>query len=116
MVGQLLSLGISPDIRGSDCPRSAHLHEAARNNNIEVAQLLITHKADIKARDEYNRMSLHWAARNNSTEVAQFLITHKADIEARDKYNQPPLDVAGNSYRNTKSVIRLLMKHTANTS
>ena len=83
MVGQLLSLGVSPDIRGSDCPRSAHLHEAARNNN---------------------------------TEVAQLLITHKADIEARDKYNQTPLDVAGNSYRNTKSVICLLMKHTANTS
>ena len=51
------------------------LHQAAFNNRTEVAQLLITHKADIEARDGLNQTPLHQAAFNNGTEVAQLLIT-----------------------------------------
>ena len=86
------------------------------NNSKEVAQLLITHEADIEARNKYNRTPLYEAAWNNSKEVAQLLITHEADIEARDKYNQTPVDVARKSWRNTEAVIRLLMEHAENTS
>ena len=82
----------------------------------EVALLLITHKADIEARNKYNSSPLHSAALNNSTEVAKLLIIHKADIEARNKYNRTPLEVARNSYKDTKAVIGLLLKHAANIS
>ena len=92
------------------------LHLAARYNSTQIAQLLITHKADIEARDEDNNTPLHLAARYNCTEIAQLLITHKADIEARDKYNCTPVEKARNSWRNTEAVIRLLMKHGANNS
>ena len=67
-VGRLLSLGFSPDVRSSDIYNRTPLHLAAINNSTEVAQLLITHKADIEARGRDNQTALHRAAENNSTE------------------------------------------------
>ena len=94
IVSRLLSLGVSPDVRGSGFFNQTALQVAASNNSKEAAQLLITHKADIEARDEDNKTPLFAAAFSNSTEVARLLITHKADIEARDKYNEKPLFAA----------------------
>ena len=94
IVSRLLSLGVSPDVRDSGFFNQAALQVAAFNNSKEAAQLLITHKADIEARDEDNKTPLFAAAFSNSTEVARLLITHKADIEARDKYNEKPLFAA----------------------
>ena len=54
MVGRLLSLGVSPDVRSNDVFIHTPLHYTALNNSTEIAQLLITHKADIEARDKYN--------------------------------------------------------------
>ena len=115
-VGRLLSLGVSPDFCISDIINRHSLHVAAIKNSTEIARLLITHKANIEARDKYNQTPLFVTAIYNSTEVVQLLIAHKADIEARDKDNLTPLDVARNSSKNTESVIGLLMKHTANPS
>ena len=111
MVGRLLFSGISTDVRNNNEYNHTPLHLAAYNNNTEVAQLLITHKADIEARDEYNRTPLHLAAWANSTEVAQLLITHKADIEARDKYNNTPLHLAAEN--NSTEIAQLLITHKA---
>ena len=94
IVARLLSLGVSPDVRSCGFLNQTALHEAALNNSKEVAQLLITHEADIEARDKGNETPLFAAAYNDSKEVAQLLITHEADIEARDKDNQTPLFVA----------------------
>ena len=94
IVSRLLSLGVSPEVRDSGFFNQAALQVAAFNNSKEAAQLLITHKADIEARDEDNKTPLFAAAFSNSTEVARLLITHKADIEARDKYNEKPLFAA----------------------
>ena len=59
MVGRLLSLGISPDADSSDIFNRTPLHLAVLKDSTEIAQLLITHKADIEARGEYNRTPLH---------------------------------------------------------
>ena len=67
-------------------------HLCIWQQHTEIAQLLITHKADIEARDEYNNTPLHGSWQlvikqpSDSTEIAQLLIAHKADIEARDEY------------------------------
>ena len=57
------------------------LHAAARYNRTEVAQLTITHVADIEARDEYNQTPLD-VARNiwsNTESVIGLLIKHTAN-------------------------------------
>ena len=60
MVGWLLSHGFSANVHDKDSFFfETPLHVAARNNNTEVAQLLITHKADIEARDRFNQTPLH---------------------------------------------------------
>ena len=41
------------------------LHEPAINNSTDFVQLLITHKADLEARDKDNRTALHEAALKN---------------------------------------------------
>ena len=135
MVAWLLSSGVSPDVRNSnDIFNRTSLHEAAINNSTEVAQLLITHKADIEARDKDNRTPIQ---RYNSTEVAQLLITHKADIKqgmntmkrlftrlhlttaqllithkadiaARNEYNETPIHQA---FNNSTEVAQLLITH-----
>ena len=73
--------------------------------------MLITHKADVEARNEFNSTPLHLAADQNSTEVAQLLITHKADIEARDEDNNTPLHLA--ACNSSTEVAQLLITHKA---
>lgn len=80
-IARLLSLGVSPDARGSG--KKTPLHYAALSNNTEMAQLLLQHNGNIEARDEENQTPLHNAALQNSTEVAQLLLKHNADIKAR---------------------------------
>ena len=72
---------------------------------------MITHKADIEARDEENQTPLHDAALKNSTEVAQLLIAHKADIEARTSFNQTALHFAAENF--STEVTLLLISHKA---
>ena len=111
MVGRLLLSGVSINVRTNDKYKTTPLHLAAGYNRSEIAQLLITHKADIEARDEYNNTPLHLAASNNSTEIAQLLITHKADIEARDEYNDTLLHRAARY--NSTEIAQLLITHKA---
>ena len=105
IVSRLLSLGVSPDVRDSGFFNQTALQVAAFNNSKEAAQLLITHKADIEARDEDNKT--FWAAYGNSKVVAQSLIIHIARMEARDKYIETPLFWA--AYGNSKEVAQLLI-------
>ena len=111
MVGRLLLSGVSINVRANVIYNNTPLHLAARYNRTEIAQLLITHKADIEARNEYNNTPLHLAARYNSTEIAQLLITHKADIEARDEDNNTPLHLAAEN--NSTEIAQLLIAHKA---
>ena len=111
IVSRLLSLGVSPDVRDSGFFNQTALQVAAFNNSKEVAQLLITHKADIEARDEDNKTPLFAAAFSYSTEVAQLLINHKADIEARDEDNKTPLFAV--AFSNSTEVAQLLITHKA---
>ena len=72
-IERLLLLGVSADVRGG-LLNTTPLHIVAHRNSVQVAQVLLEHDPDIKARDEDNRTPLHFAARNNSTEVAQLLL------------------------------------------
>ena len=69
---------------------SAPLHDAARKNSLEVAQVLLAHGADVNARDHHETAPLHVAARNNSLEGAQVLLAHGADVNARGQVSLKP--------------------------
>ena len=60
------------------------LHEAARDNSLDVASLLIDRGADIEAKDPYGYTLLHWAALNKSLDMARLLIEHDANTDGID--------------------------------
>ena len=70
------------------------LHDAAWNNSLDVATLLIEQGADIEAKDKNDRTPLHVAAESNSLDVATLLIDLGADIEANNEHGETPLHLA----------------------
>ena len=83
---------------------------SAAQNQPETAQILLSHKADIKARDANGQTALHWAARYGYEKLAELLLAHGADINARDANGRSPLFLAVNS---SKEIVELLLTHQA---
>ena len=74
-----------------------------------MVELLLTHKADIRAKDNAGRTPLHEAILTGDKDVVELLLAHKANINAKDKEGGTPLHWAvghGNIV-----VVRLLLAH-----
>ena len=110
-VKKLISKRVSLNFHGGSL-NVTPLHYAASTNNAKLAELLITNKADIDARDEDNQTPLHTAAYNNSSEVAEVLLK-KIKLQSKEcrwrdssshcHYRQ--------QQRSDKSVIKLWSRH-----
>ncbi|EAX97026.1 hypothetical protein TVAG_315280 [Trichomonas vaginalis G3] len=59
-------------------------------NSIEIAELLISHGANINEKDEDGKTALHFAAYYNSKEIAELLISNGANI------NEKIITISGN--------------------
>lgn len=80
-----------------------------------IAEILIAHKANVMARDNYGETPLHAAALWGSDTVASTLLKHGADIEAQDKRGFTPLFMAALGSGKTKSAtFNFLRTHNAN--
>ena len=64
------------------------------NGNIDVADLLITEKADLEIRDKDKQTPLHIAAKCKDSEIAALLVSEGADVAARDYEHQTPVQLA----------------------
>ncbi len=87
------------------------LHFAALSNAYEVAELLISHGADVDPKGKDAWAPLHSAAFSNAYEVAELLISHGADVNPKDKDARAPLYSAALS--NAYKVAELLISHEA---
>ena len=57
------------------------LHMAAWNNQLEMAEFLISTNAQVNAQDQYYRTPLHFAASNpDANKLAELLIKHSAEL------------------------------------
>ena len=70
------------------------LHIAAKLNDVDFIDLLISKQADVNACDVHNETPLHFAVRNSNLEAADLLIKNGADISAQDIYKFTPLHYA----------------------
>jgi ankyrin repeat protein len=59
--------------------------------NIEAAQLLIEHGADINQPGKYGDAALHFFAARDDTSMAEFLISRGADVNVRGARGETPL-------------------------
>ena len=71
------------------------LHRVTVNRGGEaVAQMLITHGADVNARCSYQKTPLHHAIEKGNDPMVKFLLAAGADFEARDIAERTPLHTA----------------------
>jgi hypothetical protein len=66
------------------------LHVAAFNDRLDVAKLLIEHKADVNAKATNGSTPLHLAAAKGNKDIVEMLIENKADVNAVDNDGWSP--------------------------
>jgi ankyrin repeat protein len=75
-------------------PGGTPLHQAAKDGNIEIGQILLHHGARCDERDENYRTPLHVAVMFGNIEIAQILLHHGARCDETDKDYETPLHIA----------------------
>ena len=63
--------------------KQTSLHLAAEYGHAEVAELLLSHSAEVDAKDRSGRTALHWAALTGHRDVAEVLLSHSAEVNAK---------------------------------
>jgi ankyrin repeat protein len=90
----LIAAGADMSIRDKSLSGATPLHTIAGSGLIEAAEVLLTHGADIDAKDSLGRTPLHRAANSGRKKMAGLLIANGADINARDTRGLTPLNIA----------------------
>jgi putative CocE/NonD family hydrolase len=111
LIELLLSKGAEVDERGDDKYEFTALHYAARFGTTKVAEVLMAHGANIKAKDKWDYQPIHWAAYHDRPDIIQLLIDKGTDVNAKTSLGQTPLELA-KPRRNT-AAIEVLLKHGA---
>jgi ankyrin repeat protein len=60
------------------------LHEAVGSGNLDIAQLLLSHGADINTLDNYGTTLLHEGSTSGNLDVVEFLLKSGADVNVRN--------------------------------
>uniref|UniRef100_A0A182UH31 Poly [ADP-ribose] polymerase n=1 Tax=Anopheles melas TaxID=34690 RepID=A0A182UH31_9DIPT len=90
---------------------STPLHLAAGYNNLEVAEYLLEHGADVNAQDKGGLIPLHNASSYGHLDIAALLIKHNTVVNATDKWGYTPLHEAAQKGRT--QLCSLLLAHGA---
>jgi len=67
------------------------MHFCASKNNIDVARMLLTHKASTRTKDKQAQLPIHRAAAIGSVPMVKLLIENKSPINAADISGLTPL-------------------------
>ncbi|GAB6027052.1 hypothetical protein CHUAL_013779 [Chamberlinius hualienensis] len=97
--------------RDSQGRNSTPLHLAAGYNNLEVAEYLLGHGADVNAQDKGGLIPLHNASSYGHLDIAALLIKHQTIVNATDRWGFTPLHEAAQKGRT--QLCALLLAHGA---
>ncbi|PNF15042.1 hypothetical protein B7P43_G16862 [Cryptotermes secundus] len=75
------------------------LHLSAGYNNLEVAEFLLDHGADVNAQDKGGLIPLHNASSYGHLDIAALLIKFNTVVNATDKWGFTPLHEAAQKGR-----------------
>ncbi|XP_068097350.1 protein phosphatase 1 regulatory subunit 12C isoform X6 [Hyperolius riggenbachi] len=70
------------------------LHQACIDENLEVVEFLVNHRANVNQADNEGWTPLHVAASCGYMEIAEYLLKHSANIAAVNSDGDVPLDIA----------------------
>lgn len=76
-----------------------HFLFLAGYNNLEVAEYLLEHGADVNAQDKGGLIPLHNASSYGHLDIAALLIKHNTVVNATDKWGYTPLHEAAQKGR-----------------
>ncbi|XP_029953506.1 poly [ADP-ribose] polymerase tankyrase-2-like [Salarias fasciatus] len=106
-----LCSGDNVNCRDTQGRHSTPLHLAAGYNNLEVAEYLLQHGAEVNSQDKGGLIPLHNAASYGHVDVAALLIKYDACVNATDKWAFTPLHEAAQKGRT--QLCALLLAHGA---
>lgn len=90
------------------------LYRAVRNNNLEMAKLLLENKADINKFNHSGWTPLYSAASRNKLEMVQLLLKNNANVNKAASNGCTPLYQA--AYNNNLEMAKLLLENKADVS
>jgi ankyrin repeat protein len=72
------------DVESPNAEGQTALMTVARTNHVDAALVLLKHKANVNAREQWRgQTALMWAAAQGQPEMVQLLVKHRADVNAR---------------------------------
>ena len=90
VVEMLIEAGVDINAVSQDEQECTALHNAAQSRDVELAQLLIRHKAKINAQSKKGTTPLLLAAQEGAFDLVKNLIDLKADCEICDEHGVTP--------------------------
>lgn len=87
------------------------LHKAVLQDHFVIAELLVSHGADLNAPDALGQTPLHIAAMTGSREITKMLLTNGADVNATAGVGVTPLRLADG--KGNSNIVELLVDHGA---
>ncbi len=87
------------------------LYVAVANGRKDVAEFLLSHKANVNAKSTDGLAPLHWAAAIGNKDMVELLLAHHADVDIKNNNGETPLHLA--VVFNYKDVVELLLAHGA---
>jgi hypothetical protein len=75
------------------------LHVAVMRDQMDRAELLLPHNADINAKDRVGNTPLHYAASGPHAHIVKWLLAHGANVNVRNDRGETPLELATKSGR-----------------
>ncbi|HRA86512.1 MAG TPA: ankyrin repeat domain-containing protein, partial [Planctomycetaceae bacterium] len=106
------ALAEGANVHALDTNRQSSLHLACIHGHIPLAELLVSHGADVNQVFGKRRQSLlHWSAEHNACGMANFLLTHGATVNSQQSDGSTPLLLA--SKHGHHYLVKLLLKHNA---
>ena len=111
LLSKLVESGHVSDIHSRDSLGNQPLVWAAMNGHLQAVQLLLTHGAQVAAKNNEGVTALYWAANNGHASVIQLLLDNGAKCRPRDKIGWTPLHRA--AFNGHTGVARVLLDNDA---